>query len=264
MSSGGSNYSTGTTGGGNQVSVDTPASNPASYTNAPAPAPGGKGGFPSAQSPYAQQQPQVYMPPQQPSYYQQAFPQQTAYTQSSFYAPPQQYGYTRQLGLNPERNYRNPYSQQYSPQTPIGAPRPMDEMEYAPGGFGPGQLMSDSWSRRRMNPDDFQPLVQPTYAGPTNEKPQYGGPGPTPPMEQRAYGGPVERTSYPVAATQGVVPEPNYSGGLGSLMSGMSGRQSEPLIGMRDPRINLSPNSFNAPAQPLGWINTPNGRLWNA
>lgn len=176
MSSGGSNYSTGTTGGGNQVSVDTPASNPSSYTNAPAP--GGKGGFPSAQSPYAQQQPQVYMPPQQPSYYQQAFPQQ--------YSP---------------YSFRNAYARPYSPQTPIGAPRPMDEMEYAPGGFGPGQLMSDSWSRRRMNPDDFQPIG---YARPTNQVPQYGGPGPT-----------------PVAATQGVVPEPNYSGGLGSLLRGV-------------------------------------------
>lgn len=291
MSSGGSNYSTGTTGGGNQVSVDTPASNPSSYTNAPAPAPGGKGGFPSAQSPYAQQQPQVYMPPQQPSYYQQAFPQQTAYTQSSFYAPPQQYyGYSRQLGLNPERNYRNPYSRQYSPQTPIEAPPPPNEMNNAPGGFGPGQGITakptfGSWGSRRLNPDDFKPLVQPgpyagsnpytddmrpTYAGPTNEVGQFGGPGPTDPREQMNYAlgrfdsnapkpmpvsnGPIlsypggsrnwnqqfeGRPSYyngsgpaiepaPVAATQGVRPEPNYSGGLGSLMGGMSGPMQVP------------------------------------
>lgn len=180
MSSGGSNYSTGTTGGGNQVSVDTPASNPNSFTKTSAP--GGKGGFPSAQSPYAQQQPQMYMPPQQPSMYQQAFPQQYS-------------------GYN---NYRNAYARPYSPQTPIGAPRPMDEMRYAPGGLeqAPGQLMSDSWSRRRTNPDDFRPLA--------------------PPSDLMLHGGPVERTSYPVAATQGVVPEPNYSGGLGSLTSNSS------------------------------------------
>ena len=235
MSSGGSNYSTGTTGGGNQVSVDTPASNPNSFTKTSAP--GGKGGFPSAQSPYAQQQPQMYMPPQQPSMYQQAFPQQYS-------------------GYN---NYRNAYARPYSPQTPIGAPRPMDEMEYAPGGLGPGQLMSDSWGRR---PGDFQPVE---YARPTNQMPQYGGPGPTPPREQMNYAlgrfdsnvpkpmpvsnGPIlsypggsrnwnqqfeGRPSYyngsgpaiepaPVAAVQGVISEPNYSGGLGSLMGGVSG-----------------------------------------
>lgn len=164
MSSGGSNYSTGATGGGNQVSVDAPASNPVSYTNASAPAPGGKGGFPSAQSPYAQQQPQVYMPPQQPSMYQQAFPQQQqrSYIQSNFYAPQQQYAgnaYARRMPM-------------YSPPSPIQARPPIDEMNYAPGGLeqAPQQLMSDSWRRR--------PGLE--YAGPTNQMPQYGGPGAVP------------------------------------------------------------------------------------
>lgn len=174
MSSGGSNYSTGATGGGNQISVDAPASNPASYTNASAPAPGGKGGFPSAQSPYAQQQPQMYMPPQQPSMYQQAFPQQ--------------YG-----GYN---NFGNAYARRmpmYSPQTPIEASPPPSEMNYAPGGYDlpPQELRSDSWRRK---PRDYQ----------ISEIPYRGGPGLT-----------------PVEATRGVISEPNYSGGLGSLMRGI-------------------------------------------
>jgi hypothetical protein len=68
----------------------------------------------------------------------------------------------------------------------------MDEMRYAPGGLeqAPPQLISDSWSRRR-----------PFTGGFGNNVPE--------PM--------------PVAATQGVLAEPNYSGGLGSLMGGMSG-----------------------------------------
>lgn len=246
MSSGGSNYSTGTTGGGNQVSVDTPASNPNSFTKTSAP--GGKGGFPSAQSPYAQQQPQMYMPPQQPSMYQQAFPQQ--------YSP---------------YSYRNAYARPYSPPSPIEARPPMDEMRYAPGGFGPGQLMSDSWGRR---PGDFQPVE---YARPTNQMPQYGGPGPTPPMDQRAYAGGTIPGSFfdrvsrgleppPVAAVQGVISEPNYSGGLGSLMGGVSRQGPEPLIGGFDPRNNLSPNASGSGAQPVGgWVTTAGGgMLWNA
>lgn len=189
MSSGGgapaptSNYSTGTTGGGNQVSVDSPASS----------APGGKGGFPSAQSPYAQQQPQVYMPPQQPSFYQQAFPQQQAYTQSSFYAPQQQQGFMSPYSQNAYAQ-RRPYRSQSSP---FNAPKPPGEMQYsgqyapqAPAGLqnnpdyvAPGQMISDSWRRQ---PSDYQFAE---YAGPTNRTPQYGGPGLGPPrLEQLGLG----------------------------------------------------------------------------
>ena len=186
MSSGGSNYSTGATGGGNQVKVDAPASNPASYTNAPAPAPGGKGGFPSAQSPYAQQQPQVYMPPQQPTMYQQAFPQQ--------------YG-----GYN---NFGNAYARRmpmYSPQTPIEASPPPSEMDYAPGGYDlPKQpLMSDSWRRRpRLEPGGYDLPPQELMSDSWRRRPR-------------------SEPTAPVEATRGVISESNYSGGLGSLLRGV-------------------------------------------
>ena len=188
MSSGGgapaptSNYSTGTTGGSSQVSVDSPASS----------APGGKGGFPFAQNPYAQQQPQVYMPPQQPSFYQQAFPQQQAYTQSSFYAPQQQQGFMSPYSQNfyaqrrPYRSQSSPfdapkppgemqYSGQYAPQAPAGLqnnpdyvpPSALREVRAGPDGL---QMMSDSWGRRPGR----------EYAVPTNQTPQYGGPGAVP------------------------------------------------------------------------------------
>jgi hypothetical protein len=198
MSSGGgapaptSNYSTGTTGGGSQETS--------------APAPGGKGGFPSAQNPYAQQQPQVYMPPQQPSFYQQAFPQQQAYTQSSFYAPQQQQGFMNPYSQNAYAQ-RRPYRSQSSP---FDAPKPPGEMQYS-GQYAPqapaglqnnpdyvpssalrevraGPVISDSWFNRR--PGDFQPIG---YAEPTSQMPQYGGPGATPRLEPS-----------PAAATQGV------------------------------------------------------------
>lgn len=278
MSSGGSNYSTGTTGNGPMTArIESPISKgpnaPQGGMSVPvdsfsSPAPGGKGGFPSAQSPYAQQQPQIYMPPQQPTMYQQAFPQQ--------YSP---------------YSYRNAYARPYSYSSPIQARPPIDEMNYAPGGLeqAPQQLMSDSWRRR--------PGLE--YAGPTNEVGQFGGPGPTDPSKQMNYAlgrfdsnapkpmpesnGPIlsypggsrnwnqqfegRRSDYqiseipyqggprltPVAAAQGVRPEPNYSGGLGSLLSGTT-------------RQNLNPNASSPGAQPVGgWVTTAGGgMLWNA
>ena len=221
MSSGGSNYSTGTTGGGPMTArIESPISKgpnaPQGGMSVPvdsfsSPAPGGKGGFPSAQSPYAQQQPQMYMPPQQPSMYQQAFPQQ--------YSP---------------YSYRNAYARPYSPPSPIEARPPMDEMRYAPGGLeqAPGQLMSDSWGRRPGR----------EYAVPTNQ------------MSQTMPG------AAPVAATQGVLAEPNYSGGLGSLMGGVSRQGSDPLPQF-DPRINLSPNAFGDPSSASSYAGVPYGQL---
>jgi len=166
MSSGGSNYSTGMTGGGNQVRIDSPASQQNGYGSAPAP--GGKGGFPSAQNPY-QQQASVYMPPSQPSFYQQAF------TQPRMEPPPRQYGLGGMGGGNayarpavmPDRRY------------PVGPTPTM-----------PG-LMPDTYPTRRAAPVDYSD------------------------MRIDSFGPPVE-------ATRGVVPEPNYSGGLGSLMGGMN------------------------------------------
>jgi hypothetical protein len=166
MSSGGSNYSTGMTGGGNQVRIDSPASQQNGYGSAPAP--GGKGGFPSAQNPY-QQQPSVYMPPSQPSFYQQAF------TQPRMEAPPQQYG----LGSFRRGNaYARPYR---SPSSPIEARPPPDEMRLVPA------VMPD-----RRYPVGAPPPSEMAY--PTSEQPIYAV-GPTPRMPYQ------EEPRYPVGAT---------------------------------------------------------------
>lgn len=169
MSSGGSNYSTGATGGGNQVRIDSPASQggygiaPPANNNA---APGGKGGFPSVQNPY-QQQPQMYMPPQQPSFYQQAF------TQPRMQAPQMQYGLgglrqgfnnarpelrSRQLGLNNEVARPSPYQTQY----PVGPTPPQTggALQDAFGGYfqpGKGSVASPQFSE----PDPNTTLVYP-------------------------------------------------------------------------------------------------------
>lgn len=69
-------------------------------------APGGKGGFPSVQSPYSQQ-PQVYMPPAQPTFYDQAL--NSPYSQSQFYRPQQQF-------YQPAPQYYQQQPQYYQPQ----------------------------------------------------------------------------------------------------------------------------------------------------
>lgn len=214
-------------------------------TSAPS---GGKGGYnsPTTMEDFAQQTPQVYMPPAQPTFYDQAFT--NSYYNPGFQRPRMDYGLG---GMGNAYARRMPM---YSPSSPVEAQPPRGEMDLAPGGFGPGQRISDSWGKR---------------------------PGAIPdPREQRSYGGPAEPTSYPVAAVQGVVPEPNYSGGLGSLSSGISemltgrsngsyvpqegistsDRRFNPMTGTSGPSKTVYTNA----AQPLDWINTPNGRLWNA
>jgi hypothetical protein len=181
MSSGGSNYSTGATGGGNQVRIDSPASQggygiaPPVNNNA---APGGKGGFPSVQNPY-QQQPQMYMPPQQPSFYQQAF------TQPRMQAPQMQYGLgglrqgfnnarpelrSRQLGLNNEVARPSPYQTQY----PVGPTPPQTggALQDAFGGYfqpGKGSVASPQFSEpdpnTRMSTQALIPATQNGVSG---------------------------------------------------------------------------------------------------
>ena len=77
-------------------------------------APGGKGGFPSVQSPYSQQ-PQVYMPPAQPTFYDQALNSpysQQQYYQPQFYQPAPQY-------YQPQPQYYQP--QYYQPQPQVNS-----------------------------------------------------------------------------------------------------------------------------------------------
>jgi hypothetical protein len=210
MSSGGSNYSTGMTGGGNQVRIDSPASQQNGYGSAPAP--GGKGGFPSAQSPY-QQQPSVYMPPSQPSFYQQAFTQ-----------PRMEYGLGGMRG-------GNAYARPYSPGSPIERAPPVDEMRYV---SGPTPI------QQRVMPDTppmARPAVMPRREYPVGPMPdmRIGDMGMSDmqfrtPSEYPTRAPPVNYSDMridsfgpPVEATRAVMPEPNYSGGLGSLMGGMSG-----------------------------------------
>lgn len=193
MSSGGSNYSTGMTGGGNQVRIDSPASQQNGYGSAPAP--GGKGGFPSAQNPY-QQQPSVYMPPSQPSFYQQAFTQ-----------PRMEYGLGGMRG-------GNAYARPYSPGSPIERAPPVDEMRYVSGPDFAPTVMPDTPPRAR-------PAVMPDRRYPVGATPSMPG------LMPDTYPTRAPPTP-PVEATRGVVPEPNYSGGLGSLFGGTSGSVSYP------------------------------------
>jgi len=213
MSSGGSapSYSTGATGVAPEPSAPYAQS-------APAPS-GGKGGY--NPNPYSQeqqpQQPQVYMPPSQPTFYDQAFmqprqPQVRSYGLGGMgggnaYARPfRSYGSPVEAPPPPVDEMRyvsgpTPIQQRVMPDTPpMARPAVMPRREYP---VGPTPTMPDmglSDMRARM-PNEY-----PTRAPPVNYSD----------MRIDSFGPPVE-------ATQGVVPEPNYSGGLGSLFGGMSG-----------------------------------------
>lgn len=197
-------YSTGATGGGNQVRIDSPASQQNGYGSAPAP--GGKGGFPSAQNPY-EQQPSVYMPPSQPSYYQQAF------TQPRMEAPPRQYGLGGMGG-------GNAYARPYSPGSPIERAPPVDEMRYVSGpDFAPA-VMPDTFPRARPAPTMPGMGLSDMRARMPNEYPARTRSNPFADMNSSNHVMPwtIPNQNPPVEATQAVMPEPNYSGGLGSLM----------------------------------------------
>lgn len=185
-------------------------STPTTSQTAPAPS-GGKGGYnnsPMKMEDFAQQQPQVYMPPAQPTFYDQAFT--NSYYNPGFQRPRMDYGlggmgnaYARRAQFRsqsspfdaPKPPGEMQYSGQYAPQAPAGLqnnpdyvpPSALREVRAGPDGFMPGQRISDSWRRR---PGDFQ-LAE--YAGPTSQMPQYGGPGATPRLEPS-----------PAAATRGV------------------------------------------------------------
>jgi len=244
MSSGGSNYSTGMTGGSNQVRIDSPASQQNGYGSAPAP--GGKGGFPSAQSPY-QQQPSVYMPPSQPSFYQQAF------TQPRMEAPPRQYGLGGMGGNAYARPYRaQPFVQPDLAPVYAGGSKNFNEMQYERNekqdvsgpDLAPAVMPSDSWGSRRFRDPFAAPIVK---LKPTDfaDSPQ------------------------PVQATSAVMPEPNYSGGLGSLMSGMNNSAAQAQAQAQQNVLAAARQNDQAMrqagAQPYGYFTAPGGgQLWNA
>jgi hypothetical protein len=138
-------------------------STPTTSQTAPAPS-GGKGGYnnsPMKMEDFAQQQPQVYMPPAQPTFYDQAFT--NSYYNPGFQRPRMDYG------LGGMGNAYARRAQFRSQSSPFDAPKPPGEMQYS------GQYAPQAPAGLQNNPDYVPP-----YAGPTNQTPQYGGPGAVP------------------------------------------------------------------------------------
>lgn len=173
MSVGGSNPSSPTGATGDQPTTATINSPIAKGPNAPE-APGGKGGFPAAQNPYGQQQSQVYMPPSQPTFYDQAFSRQ--YYQPQYAQPRYALGSLRAGPSN------NAYVRPYSSPSPFNVQQ-TNPMEASPP---PGEHQYSG---------DYSP--QYSYL---NRRPQiYAQSSPMGQMPQIMPG------AAPVAATQGVV-----------------------------------------------------------
>lgn len=248
MSSGGSApttarpiYSTGATGVAPEPSAPYAQS-------APAPS-GGKGGY--NPNPYSQeqqpQQPQVYMPPSQPTFYDQAFMQPRQ---------PQ----VRSYGLG-GMGGGNAYTQPYrSYGSPIERAPPVDEMRYVSGpDFAPA-VMPDT-------PPMARPAVMPRREYPV-------GPAVMPDTYPTRRAPPVDYSDMridsfgpPVEATRAVMPEPNYSGGLGSLTgAGLSGYSpptfnNPPPPRSTDPLDEFLPNGLTRRMQNAGWKVFPDGTM---
>jgi hypothetical protein len=107
-----------------------------------------------------------------------------------------------------------------------GGSKNFNEMQDVSGpDLAPAVMPSDSWSRRRIN---FDP-------------------------------------TEPVQATQAVMPEPNYSGGLGSLMGGMNNSAAQAQQRTVEAARQNDQAMRQAGAQPYGYFTTSDGmRLWNA
>jgi hypothetical protein len=183
-------YSTGATGVAPEPSAPYAQS-------APAPS-GGKGGYnPNPYSQQQPQQPQVYMPPSQPTFYDQAFMQPRQ---------PQ----VRSYGLG-GMGGGNAYARRYrSYSSPIEARPPPSEMVYA---------------MPMPYPEEPRYAVGPTPGMPYPEEPRVGSAiGQRLPALPANFFDPPSQREYsrqaPVEATQPIVSEPNYGGGIGSLYSG--------------------------------------------
>ena len=206
MSNGGvSNSPTGATGDQpTTAKIDSPI---AKGPNAPPTpeAPGGKGGFPSAQSPYGQQ-PQVYMPPSQPTFYDQAL--NSPYSQSQFYRPQQQFYQPAPQFYQPAPQYYQQQPQYYQSQPQINS--------YGLGSFSGG--MGNAYARRprfsppspfnggRMSPIEAQPPMDEMRMGVMGGGEEYW-------RNKRGYGqfvgpGPVGQVMPGQAPGKGSVPEP--------------------------------------------------------
>jgi len=200
MSVGGSNPSSPTGATGDQPTTATINSPIAKGPNAPE-APGGKGGFPAAQNPYGQQQSQVYMPPSQPTFYDQAFSRQ--YYQPQYAQPRYALG---SLRAGPSNNaYVRPYSSpspfNVQQTNPMEASPPPGEHQYS-GDYSP---QYSYLNRRPQIYAQSSPMGQirqtsePELGPPRSE--QFGigslvGPSTAPIEAQRAQGGVATNPAY--------------------------------------------------------------------
>ena len=215
MSSGGSNPNSPTGATGEQPTTAKIESPIAKGPNAPE-APGGKGGFPSAQNPYAQQQPQIYTPPQQQSFYDQAF-------NHPYYQQPPQYYQQQPQYYQQAPQYYQQQPQYYQSQPQINS--------YGLGSFSGG--MGNAYARRprfsppspfnggRMSPIEARPPMdemlmssrdgfQYPYQGPMGQSApvQMPGKGSVPePMPER---NPFEYRPSGPPPPQGMMVNPNY------------------------------------------------------
>lgn len=239
MSSGGSDVNSATGATGNPpttAKIESPipkgpnAQPGGSYSPATPPtpeAPGGKGGFPSAQNPYGQQQSQVYMPPSQPTFYDQALG--SPYSQSQYSQPAFQYAQPAPQYYQPQPQYYQPAPQYYQPAPQITS--------YGLAGLSGS--MGNAYARRprfsppspfnggRMSPIEAQPPMDEMRMGVMGGGEEYW-------RNKRGYGqfvgpGPVGQVMPGQAPGKGSVPEPMYTtlgpeslmGGLGGLLGGV-------------------------------------------
>lgn len=233
MSSGGSNPSSPTGATGDQPTTATINSPIAKGPNAPE-APGGKGGFPAAQNPYSQQQPQVYMPPSQPTFYDQAL--NSPYSQSQYSQPAFQYA-------QPAPQYYQQQAPQYYQQQPQYYQPAPQITSYGLAGLSGS--MGNAYARRprfsppspfnggRMSPIEAQPPMDEMQMGVMGGGEEYW-------RNKRGYGqfggpGPVGQVMPGQTPGKGSVPEPmpgsdrefiSYPGGSG--LGGLSGFSTAP------------------------------------
>jgi hypothetical protein len=232
MSSGGSNPSSPTGATGDQPTTATINSPITKGPNAPE-APGGKGGFPSAQNPYAQQQPQIYTPPQQQSFYDQAF-------NHPYYQQPPQYYQQQPQYYQQAPQYYQQQPQYYQSQPQINS--------YGLGSFSGG--MGNAYARRprfsppspfnggRMSPIEAQPPMDEMQMGVMGGGEDYW-------RNKRGYGqftGPVG--AVPVQATQGVVSDNMNNPAYQQQMAASNMTDYQRLMQLRQMASQPQPNQL--------------------
>lgn len=215
MSSGGSDVNSATGATGNPPTTAKIESPIPKGPNAPE-APGGKGGFPAAQNPYGQQQSQVYMPPSQPTFYDQALG--SPYSQSQYSQPAFQYAQPAPQYYQPQPQYYQPAPQYYQPAPQINS--------YGLAGLSGGSYNAYARPRPYSPPSPFNgSRMSPIEARPPMDEMQMGvmGGGVTNNLNNPAYQQQLaasNMTDYQrlmqrqQAASQ---PQPNYGAGLGGL-----------------------------------------------